>query len=107
MKWLRNQTREKIKYEQKLRKDIRDALTSSEGDRKYLLQELARREEVLDELAAAKQGMITHAVIFLSINSTKKCNFLRFQLGNNVTNRLFSYESACICLEYYICNTII
>ncbi|KAL4237525.1 hypothetical protein ACF0H5_002239 [Mactra antiquata] len=57
MKWLRNQTREKIKYEQKLRKDIRDALTSSEGDRKYLLQELSRREEVLDELAAAKQEL--------------------------------------------------
>ena len=56
MKWLRNQVREKIKYEQKLRKDIRDALTANESDRKYLLQELARREEVLDELAAAKQG---------------------------------------------------
>ncbi|XP_053404304.1 centrosomal protein of 128 kDa-like isoform X3 [Mercenaria mercenaria] len=57
MKWLRNQIREKIKYEQKLRKDIRDALTANEGDRKYLLQELARREEVLDELAAAKQEL--------------------------------------------------
>lgn len=57
MKWLRNQLREKIKYEQKLRKDIRDALTANESDRKYLLQELARREEVLDELAAAKQEL--------------------------------------------------
>ncbi|XP_060585610.1 centrosomal protein of 128 kDa-like isoform X2 [Ruditapes philippinarum] len=57
MKWLRNQVREKIKYEQKLRKDIRDALTANESDRKYLLQELARREEVLDELAAAKQEL--------------------------------------------------
>ncbi|XP_052769527.1 centrosomal protein of 128 kDa-like isoform X2 [Mya arenaria] len=57
MKWLRNQVREKIKYEEKLRKDIRDALTSNEGDRKFLLQELAKREEVLDELAAAKQEL--------------------------------------------------
>ena len=57
MKWLRNQVREKIQYEEKLRKDIRDALTSNDQDRKYLLQELARREEVLDELAAAKHGM--------------------------------------------------
>jgi len=56
MKWLRNQVREKIQYEEKLRKDIRDALTSNDQDRKYLLQELARREEVLDELAAAKHG---------------------------------------------------
>lgn len=56
MKWLRNQVREKIQYEEKLRKDIRDALTANDQDRKYLLQELARREEVLDELAAAKQG---------------------------------------------------
>jgi len=56
MKWLRNQVREKIKYEAKLRRDIRDALTSNEGDRKFLLQELAKREEVLDELAQAKQG---------------------------------------------------
>ncbi|XP_052271095.1 centrosomal protein of 128 kDa-like [Dreissena polymorpha] len=57
MKWLRNQVREKIKYEQKLRKDIRDALTANESDRKFLLTELARREEVLDELAAAKQEL--------------------------------------------------
>ena len=56
MKWLRSQVREKIKYEQKIRKDLRDALTCNESDRKYLLQELARREEVLDELAAAKHG---------------------------------------------------
>lgn len=56
MKWLRSQIREKIQYEEKLRKDIRDALTANDQDRKYLLQELARREEVLDELAAAKQG---------------------------------------------------
>ena len=58
MKWLRAQTREKIKYEQKIRKDLRDALTCNESDRKFLLQELARREEVLDELAAAKHGMV-------------------------------------------------
>ena len=56
MKWLRSQVREKIKYEQKVRKDLRDALTCNESDRKFLLQELARREEVLDELAAAKHG---------------------------------------------------
>lgn len=56
MKWLRSQIREKIKYEQKVRKDLRDALTCNESDRKFLLQELARREEVLDELAAAKHG---------------------------------------------------
>ena len=56
MKWLRAQTREKIKYEQKIRKDLREALTCSDVDRKFLLQELAKREEVLDELAAAKSG---------------------------------------------------
>ena len=60
--------REKIKYEQKVRKDLRDALTCNESDRKFLLQELARREEVLDELAAAKHGKPGHKVMQLILS---------------------------------------
>lgn len=62
MKWLRSQVREKIKYEEKVRKDLRDALTCNESDRKFLLQELARREEVLDELAAAKTELANREI---------------------------------------------
>ncbi|KAK3591274.1 hypothetical protein CHS0354_004321 [Potamilus streckersoni] len=57
MKWLRGQLRDKIKTEQKLRRDLREALTCTEIDRKYLLQELQKREEVLDELVTVKQEL--------------------------------------------------
>ncbi|XP_060079570.1 centrosomal protein of 128 kDa-like [Ylistrum balloti] len=58
MKWLRRELRDRIKYEQKLRKDLREALTCNDSDRQFLLAELAKKEDVLDELSTAKQGRI-------------------------------------------------
>lgn len=57
MKWLRQELRDRIKYEQKLRKDLREALTCNDNDRQFLLTELAKREDVLDELSTAKQEL--------------------------------------------------
>ncbi|XP_033735159.1 centrosomal protein of 128 kDa-like isoform X2 [Pecten maximus] len=57
MKWLRQELRDRIKYEQKMRKDLREALTCNDNDRQFLLAELAKREDVLDELSTAKQEL--------------------------------------------------
>ncbi|KAJ8308090.1 hypothetical protein KUTeg_012964 [Tegillarca granosa] len=62
MKWLRGLLRDKIKHEQKLRQDLREALTCSDSDRNFLLSELAKREEVLDELSIAKQELAMREV---------------------------------------------
>ena len=97
MKWLRAQTREKIKYEQKIRKDLRDALTCNESDRKFLLQELARREEVLDELAAAKHGM-AYLLFFSGLNKRVLLFFTYHQYSNNYhinDINIFLHEYSC------------
>ncbi|XP_041351811.1 centrosomal protein of 128 kDa-like [Gigantopelta aegis] len=57
LKWIRNELFERIIREQKLRQDFRQALNSTDADRNYLLQELARRDNELDDLAAAKQEL--------------------------------------------------
>ena len=56
MKWLRTDMRNRSTREQKLRNDLRDAINANENDRQYLLTELAKREDVLDELSVVKHG---------------------------------------------------
>lgn len=56
MKWLRTDLRDRLSREQKLRNDLREAINASENDRQFLLSELGKREDVLDELSVVKQG---------------------------------------------------
>lgn len=48
--------REKVKIEQKLKKELHEALSCNENDRHFLMKELAKREDVLDDISAAKKG---------------------------------------------------
>ncbi|XP_067680237.1 centrosomal protein of 128 kDa-like isoform X1 [Haliotis asinina] len=57
LKWMRMELRERILREQRLRQEFRQALTSNDMDRKFLLAELAKRDEELDDIAAAKQEL--------------------------------------------------
>lgn len=57
MKWLRTDMRNRSTREQKLRNDLRDAINANENDRQYLLTELAKREDVLDELSVVKHEL--------------------------------------------------
>lgn len=57
MKWLRNELRDRLTREQKLRNDLRDAVNANENDRQFLLTELSKREDVLDELSVVKQEL--------------------------------------------------
>ncbi|XP_052107003.1 centrosomal protein of 128 kDa-like isoform X2 [Mytilus californianus] len=57
MKWLRSDMRNRLTREQKLRNDLRDAINANENDRQYLLSELAKREDVLDELSVVKHEL--------------------------------------------------
>lgn len=42
--------------ERKLRAEYRQALSATDSDRQFLISELVRRDEELDNLAAEKQG---------------------------------------------------
>ncbi|VDI54102.1 centrosomal protein CEP128 [Mytilus galloprovincialis] len=57
MKWLRSDMRNRLTREQKLRNDLREAINANENDRQYLLSELAKREDVLDELSVVKHEL--------------------------------------------------
>ncbi|XP_071079668.1 centrosomal protein of 128 kDa-like isoform X3 [Haliotis cracherodii] len=57
LKWMRMELRDRILREQRLRQEFRQALTSTDMDRKFLLAELAKRDEELDDIAAAKQEL--------------------------------------------------
>ena len=55
--WLRGELRGRQLRERRLRKEFRQALTATDTDRQFLVAELVRRDEELDELAAEKQGV--------------------------------------------------
>ncbi|KAH9496171.1 hypothetical protein Btru_012200 [Bulinus truncatus] len=55
IKWLRSEFRERLLRERKLRQEFRSALSSSDADRQFLIQELARKDEELDDLFQEKQ----------------------------------------------------
>lgn len=57
MKWLRGEVRDRIKMEHALKKDLQEALSCNESDRHFLMSELAKRDNVLDELSSVKHGM--------------------------------------------------
>ena len=42
--------------EQQLKKEYKQALTATDTDRQFLMSQLIKREEELDDLAAEKQG---------------------------------------------------
>ncbi|KAL5009136.1 hypothetical protein ScPMuIL_014717 [Solemya velum] len=52
LQWLRRELREKVKVEQKLKKELHEALSCNENDRQFLMKELAKREDVLDDISA-------------------------------------------------------
>ena len=54
--WLRGELRGRQVRERSLRGEFRQALTATDSDRQYLVSELVRRDEELDDLAAEKQG---------------------------------------------------
>jgi len=93
MKWLRRELRDRIKHEHKLRKDLREALTGNEGDRHLLLTELAKREDVLDELSHVKQGMGNRFIFIKWFIVFFTCSILLFHIiyiikvtGNGMTS---------------------
>ncbi|XP_076442634.1 uncharacterized protein LOC143281329 isoform X2 [Babylonia areolata] len=53
--WLRGEIRARQDRERRLRREFRQALTASDSDRQFLVSELVRRDEELDDLAAEKQ----------------------------------------------------
>lgn len=57
MKWLRGEVRDRIKMEQALKKDLQEALSCNESDRHFLMSELAKRDNVLDELSSVKHEL--------------------------------------------------
>ncbi|KAK3093712.1 hypothetical protein FSP39_019141 [Pinctada imbricata] len=54
MKWLRGEIRQKLKTEQRLKKELHEALTCNEEDRQFLLMELSKRDGLLEELSHVK-----------------------------------------------------
>lgn len=57
MKWLRGEVRDRIKMEHALKKDLQEALSCNESDRHFLMSELAKRDNVLDELSSVKHEL--------------------------------------------------
>ncbi|XP_070181398.1 centrosomal protein of 128 kDa-like isoform X2 [Littorina saxatilis] len=53
--WLRGELKGRQLRERRLRQEFRQALTASDADRQFLVAELIRRDEELDDLAADKQ----------------------------------------------------
>ncbi|GFO30196.1 transcription factor adf-1 [Plakobranchus ocellatus] len=55
IKWIKSEFRERLLRERRLRQEFRAALSSSDADRKFLVSELARKDEELDDVVAEKQ----------------------------------------------------
>ncbi|XP_055879719.1 centrosomal protein of 128 kDa-like isoform X2 [Biomphalaria glabrata] len=55
IKWLRSEFRERLVRERRLRQEFRTALSASDADRQFLIQELVRKDEELDDLFLEKQ----------------------------------------------------
>ncbi|GFR76847.1 centrosomal protein of 128 kDa-like, partial [Elysia marginata] len=55
IKWMRSEFRERLVRERRLRQEFRAALSSSDADRKFLVAELARKDDELDGVVAEKQ----------------------------------------------------
>ncbi|CAL1539928.1 unnamed protein product [Lymnaea stagnalis] len=55
IKWLRAEFRERLLRERRLRQEFRTALSASDADRHFLIAELARKDEELDDLVQEKQ----------------------------------------------------
>ncbi|KAL8589790.1 hypothetical protein ACOMHN_020793 [Nucella lapillus] len=53
--WLRAEVRARQDRERRMRGEFRQALTASDSDRQFLVSELVRRDEELDDLALEKQ----------------------------------------------------
>ncbi|XP_005106342.1 centrosomal protein of 128 kDa isoform X2 [Aplysia californica] len=55
IKWLRSEFRERLARERRLRQEFRTALSSTDADRHFLVTELARKDDELDDLVQEKQ----------------------------------------------------
>ncbi|KAK7505560.1 hypothetical protein BaRGS_00003305 [Batillaria attramentaria] len=53
--WLKGELRARLARERQLRGEFRQALSATDSDRQFLISELVRRDEELDDLAAEKQ----------------------------------------------------
>ncbi|XP_059147978.1 centrosomal protein of 128 kDa-like [Physella acuta] len=55
IKWLRGEFRDRLVRERRLRQEFRTALSATDADRQFLIDQLARKDEELDDLIQEKQ----------------------------------------------------
>lgn len=102
MKWLRGEVRDRIKMEHALKKDLQEALSCNESDRHFLMSELAKRDNVLDELSSVKHGMfyIYMYVVTIFHRFLEKEHPLFTRVSTDVN--CFLYSLFCIFISLFI-----
>ena len=97
--WLKNELREQRDKEQRLRLDVRDVVCTSEKDRQYLVAEIHRQNDVLDQLANQNLGTLATDLLLdehESISSSKYCS-----LNHCMTNDRNQYTYFIFSIEHY------
>lgn len=90
--WLRAELRGRINRERKLRMEFQQALNATDSDRQFLVSEIVRRNEELDDLAFQKQGLLKIMARELSVH------FFLFFVADTVSTELLISSHCCFKL---------